>query len=101
MNAGSAFALTVAVVALGRWARDTRLEPKVILALGFIGLVIAVLKEGNDKFARQFATLILVGAVAMNGRDVFDKFNPGTEKGVGKADRKPLPSPLPQQGVWT
>lgn len=91
MNAGSALALTAAVVALGRWARDERLEPKVILALGFIALMVAILKEGNDKFARQFATLILVGAVVMNGKDIFEKFNPSTEKGVGKAQRNPRP----------
>lgn len=86
MKAVSALALTAAVVALGRWSRDQRMDPKVILALGFIALVIAVLQEGNEKFARQMATLILVGAVAINGRDIFDKFNP-TVKGAGKAQR--------------
>lgn len=87
MDPGSALALTVAVVAMGRWARGVRLDPKVILALGFIAVVLAVMKEGNEKFARQFAALILIGAVVMNGRDIFDKFNPGPEKGVGRAQK--------------
>lgn len=90
MPTGSAVALTVAVVALGRWAQGKKLDMAVILALAFIGLMIAVIQEGNAKFGKQFAVLILVGAVAVYGVDIFNKFN-APAKGVGRASKNERP----------
>lgn len=86
MKAGSALALTIAVVALGRWARGEKLDMRVILGLAFIALTIAVLQEGNPKFAGNMAALILVGAVAVYGPDLFDKYNAPAKK-AGSASK--------------
>lgn len=90
MPTGSAVALTVAVVALGRWAQGKKLDMPTVLALSFIGLMIAVIQEGNAKFGKQFAVLILVGAVAVYGVDIFNKFN-APAKGVGRAGKNERP----------
>lgn len=86
MKTGAALALTIAVVAFGRWSRGDKLDMKVTLALAFIGLALAVMQEGNAKFAQQMAALILVGAVVMNGKDIFTGFNTGQT--VGKMRQK-------------
>lgn len=87
MPTGSSVALTVAVVALGRWAQGKNMDMAVILSLAFIGLVLAVMQEGNPKFGKQMAVLILVGAIAVYGRDIFTKFN-DRGKGVGRANKR-------------
>lgn len=86
MPTGSAVALTVAVVALGRWAQAKKLDMPTVLALAFIAVAIAVIQEGNAKFGKQMAALILVGAVAVYGKAIFSKFN-APAKATGKADK--------------
>lgn len=90
MPTGASVMLTAAVVALGRWAQGKKLDMPTVLALAFIAVMIAVIQEGNPKFGKQMAALILVGAVAVYGIDIFSKFN-APAKGVGRASKNERP----------
>lgn len=67
MNPTSAIVLTATIVALGKWAKDEKLDIKFIVAGGFAAIVLTVLAEVNDKYARAMGMLILIAAVYAYG----------------------------------
>jgi hypothetical protein len=75
VKTSSAVVLTGVTVATGRWAKDQKIGIQPVIALGFVGLVLAALSASNDVFASQMATLILVAAVLTYGLPIARKLN--------------------------
>lgn len=86
MNPTTAAVATGVVVITGRWAKKEKFDVKIVLAVTFLALMLALLSEGNPKLGGQFGTLILVGAVLFYGKPLFD----AVSKAVDNGDREPL-----------
>lgn len=55
-------AVVVAVMTtLGRWARGKGLTIDTVVGVVFLAVALAVIEAGNEKLARAFGTLIVVG----------------------------------------
>lgn len=57
--------ITAVVVAtmtvLGRWARGKTLSIDVVVGVVVMAIALAIIETGNEKLAKAFATLIVVG----------------------------------------
>lgn len=64
MDTTSSVVLSSVIVVVGQWAKkDGKISIKLVVGMMFLILMLSALNASNEKFAKQFATLILVGAV--------------------------------------
>lgn len=64
MDTTTSAILSVVIVTVGQWAKkDGKISIKLVVGMMFLVLMLSALEGANEKFAKQFATLILVGAV--------------------------------------
>jgi hypothetical protein len=73
MSPMNAVLLSAVIVIAGRWSQNKPLDIKLVVAGAFIAIVLSVMSEANDKFARQFALLILISLVFVYGPTIFAK----------------------------
>lgn len=63
MDTTSSVVLTGVIVTVGQWAKkDGKISIKLVVGILFLAITLAAIEAGNEKLARQFAALILVGA---------------------------------------
>jgi hypothetical protein len=53
---------TSGIVLLGRWAEGKQLDVKIIVGASVLTIGLAIMASANEKFAEQFALLLLVTA---------------------------------------
>lgn len=64
MDTTNSVVLTVVIVSVGQWAKkDGKISIKLVVGMMVLAIMLSALEQGNEKLARQFAALILVGAV--------------------------------------
>lgn len=74
MDTTSATVAACLIVVVGQWAKkDGTVSIKLVVGMMVLVLMLSMLGSANEKLAKQFATLILVGAV-------FTYFVPITKK---------------------
>jgi hypothetical protein len=67
MDTTTSTVLAVVIVAVGQWAKkDGKLSIKLVIGMMVLTLFLAAIESSNEKFARQFAALVLVGAIFSN-----------------------------------
>lgn len=65
MDTSTSALLTGTIVTAGQWANGKGITARVVLGAMFLAIILTVLSNANEKLARQFGLLILVGAVFM------------------------------------
>jgi len=64
MDTTTSVVLTVVIVSVGQWAKkDGSISIKLVVGMMVLAIMLSALESGNEKLAKQFAALILVGAV--------------------------------------
>lgn len=64
MDTTSATVAAVLIVTVGQWAKKNgTVSIKLVVGMMVLVLMLSMLSSANEKLAKQFATLILVGAV--------------------------------------
>ena len=71
MNTTNAVLLAALLTVSGQWARKKPLTAKIAVGAVFTALGLAAISNADEKLARDFATLILVGSVLYNGPVLF------------------------------
>lgn len=61
---------TVAIVALGRWSNDQKIDMKFVVGSGVYAVAISMITAGNQKFGEQLALLVLVSAFFLYIRSI-------------------------------
>lgn len=78
MDTSTSALLTGVIVTAGQWSQGKGLTVRVILSAVFLAIMLTVLSQANEKLAKQFALLILVGAVITYTPSIIEK------SGLGK-----------------
>jgi hypothetical protein len=64
MDTTTSVVITVVIVAVGQWSKkDGKLSIKLVIGMMALTLMLSAIENSNEKFARQFAALILVAAL--------------------------------------
>lgn len=63
MDTTTSVVATGIVVSLGRWADGKDIPFKMFVGFGLMAVILTVLQGANQKFAEQFAVLILVASL--------------------------------------
>lgn len=64
MDTTTSVVLTVVIVSVGQWAKkEGSISIKLVVGMMVLAIMLSALESGNEKLAKQFAALILVGAV--------------------------------------
>lgn len=64
MDTTTSVVATAAVVTVGEWSKpDKRFGIKRVVGFMMLAILLAAMEAANQKFARQFAALLLVGAL--------------------------------------
>lgn len=67
MDTTTSVVLTSVIVAVGQWSKkDGKITIKLVIGMMVLAIILAAMESGNEKLARQFAALILVGALLTN-----------------------------------
>lgn len=67
MDTTTSVVLTSVIVAVGQWAKkDGKITMKLVVGMMVLAVILSAMESGNEKLARQFAALILVGALLTN-----------------------------------
>lgn len=67
MDAVTSVVATGIVVTAGTWAQEKPITIRIFVGMGVLAIFLSVIQAGNEKFAQQFAALILVAAVFYYG----------------------------------
>ena len=67
MNPGTSAIATAVIVILGKWSKGEKLELRLIIAAGFLAMLLALLNEAEPKLASKMALLIMVTAGLVYG----------------------------------
>jgi hypothetical protein len=73
MDTNTSMVLTGVIVAGGQWAQSKTIPIKIVVGGGIAAIFLAAISATNDKLARQFALLILVGAIFAYGIPIATK----------------------------
>lgn len=64
MDTTTSVVLAVVIVTVGKWAeKDGKISIKLVIGMMFLTLFLSAMENSNEKLARQFAALVLVGAI--------------------------------------
>lgn len=73
MDTSTSALLTGVVVTAGKWSSGDGISVRTVLGAIFLAIILTVMNEANEKFARQFGVLILVGAVFRYAPKIIEK----------------------------
>lgn len=62
MNAATSAVMTGILVATGRWANKKPINVQLAVAIMVYAIILSLLEDANEKFAKQVGLLVLVGA---------------------------------------
>lgn len=82
MDTSTSALLTSVLVVSGQWANGKGITTRVVLGGIFLAIVLSVMSNANEKLAKQFGLLILVGAVITYVPTIL------TKTGIGKPEAK-------------
>lgn len=64
MDTTTSTVAAVLIVALGQWSKkDGEISIKLVIGMMFLAIMLSALSSANEKLGKQFAALILTGAV--------------------------------------
>jgi hypothetical protein len=88
MGVTGAAALTGLIVTFGTWAKGDQLNVQIFVGGGVYFLGIAAIESYNDKFAKRFAMLVLIGSLFLYAPAIIKRLslnhNPTQKSGFGK-----------------
>lgn len=74
MNTTTSVVLTVIISAVGQWSKkDGSISIKLVIGMMVLALFLSALEDTQEKLARQFAALILVGALLLYVKPISKK----------------------------
>lgn len=72
MSTTNAAIITMLLTVAGRWADDKKLDAKIIVGGVFVAVVLSALNSAAPDLAGKIGWLIVVGAMVLNGKPLFD-----------------------------